>query len=112
MFLRDVSPVHFERLLQFMYCGEVRVPNNELEDLLATATSLKVRGLANTHERCTSAGDGMLASGGGSGGPPAPLPAIGNNSMSPSSALLTSSQPLSRLNQQQPSSIQRFILSR
>ena len=51
MFLRDVSPVHFERLLQFMYCGEVRVPNNELEDLLATATSLKVRGLANTHER-------------------------------------------------------------
>ena len=51
VFLRDVSPVHFERLLQFMYCGEVRVPNNELEDLLATATSLKVRGLANTHER-------------------------------------------------------------
>ena len=31
VFLRDVSPVHFERLLQFMYCGEVRVPNNELE---------------------------------------------------------------------------------
>lgn len=47
VFLKDVSPVHFERLLQFMYCGEVRVPNNELEDLLATATSLNVRGLAD-----------------------------------------------------------------
>ena len=54
VFLKDVSPVHFERLLQFMYCGEVRVPNNELEDLLATATSLSVRGLANAHERCSN----------------------------------------------------------
>lgn len=52
VFLKDVSPVHFERLLQFMYCGEVRVPNNELEELLATATSLSVRGLANApHEQ-------------------------------------------------------------
>ena len=46
VFLKDVSPVHFERLLQFMYCGKVQVPNNELEDLLATATSLSVHGLA------------------------------------------------------------------
>lgn len=55
VFLRDVSAVHFERLLQFMYCGEVRVPNNELEDLLATATSLSVRGLANAQDRCGAA---------------------------------------------------------
>ena len=46
VFLKDVSPVHFERLLQFMYCGKVQVPNNELEDLLATATSLRIHGLA------------------------------------------------------------------
>jgi hypothetical protein len=51
VFLKDVSAVHFERLLQFMYCGEVRVPNGELEALLASATSLSVRGLANAHER-------------------------------------------------------------
>lgn len=57
VFLRDVSAVHFERLLQFMYCGEVRVPNNELEDLLATATSLSVRGLANAQDRCAATED-------------------------------------------------------
>jgi len=62
VFLRDVSPVHFERLLQFMYCGEVRVPNNELEDLLSTATSLSVRGLANAHERtCNNAASATSA---------------------------------------------------
>lgn len=48
VFLRDINSLHFERLLQFMYCGEVRVPNNELDDLLAAATSLKVRGLATS----------------------------------------------------------------
>lgn len=54
VFLKDVSPVHFERLLQFMYCGEVRVPNNELEELLATATSLSVRGLATAQDKHNS----------------------------------------------------------
>ncbi len=66
VFLKDISPVHFERLLQFMvslkhqvlslgstglvifqYCGEARVPNCDLQALLETATVLKIRGLAN-----------------------------------------------------------------
>ena len=29
-----------------MYYGEVRIPNNELEPLIRTATSLKIKGLS------------------------------------------------------------------
>ena len=46
IFLKDVSPNDFERLLQFMYYGEVRVPNDDLESLILTAKSLKVKGLS------------------------------------------------------------------
>ena len=46
IFLKDVPPNDFERLLQFMYFGEVRVPNDELESLILTAKSLKVKGLS------------------------------------------------------------------
>ena len=46
IFLKDVSPKDFERLLQFMYYGEVRVPNDDLESLILTAKSLKVKGLS------------------------------------------------------------------
>ena len=46
IFLKDVTPCDFERLLQFMYYGEVRVPNEDLESLILTAKSLKVKGLA------------------------------------------------------------------
>ena len=46
IFLKDVPPCDFERLLQFMYYGEVRVPNEALESLIQTAKSLKVKGLS------------------------------------------------------------------
>ena len=46
IFLKDVPPCDFERLLQFMYYGEVRVPNEDLESLILTAKSLKVKGLS------------------------------------------------------------------
>merc|ERR1711936_285361 len=46
IFLKDVPPSDFERLLQFMYHGEVRVPNEDLESLILTAKSLKVKGLS------------------------------------------------------------------
>jgi hypothetical protein len=35
---------------QFMYYGEVRIPNSDLEPLIRTATSLKIKGLS-THFR-------------------------------------------------------------
>ena len=47
VFLKDVKACDFERLLHFMYYGEVRIPNNDLESLIQTAKSLKIKGLAS-----------------------------------------------------------------
>jgi len=46
IFLKDVSSRDFERLLAYMYHGEVSVPQSELLSLIAAAKSLGVRGLA------------------------------------------------------------------
>ncbi|XP_023344396.1 longitudinals lacking protein, isoforms H/M/V [Eurytemora carolleeae] len=46
IFLKDVSSRDFERLLQYMYRGEVSVPQTELFSLISAAKSLGIRGLA------------------------------------------------------------------
>uniref|UniRef100_A0A0K2T495 BTB domain-containing protein n=1 Tax=Lepeophtheirus salmonis TaxID=72036 RepID=A0A0K2T495_LEPSM len=45
VFLKDTPASDIERLLRFMYRGEMRLPHSELESLLETATSLQIRGL-------------------------------------------------------------------
>lgn len=55
VFLKDVKASDFERLLHFMYYGEVRIPNGDLESLIMTAKSLRIKGLANsTHDALLS----------------------------------------------------------
>ena len=46
IFLKDVSSRDFERLLSYMYHGEVSVPQSELLSLIGAARSLGIRGLA------------------------------------------------------------------
>jgi len=45
IFLKDVSSKDFERLLSYMYHGEVSVPQAELLSLISAAKSLGIRGL-------------------------------------------------------------------
>ena len=44
--LQDVRPYDFERLMHFMYYGQVRIPNGDLESLIVTAKSLRIKGLS------------------------------------------------------------------
>ena len=46
IFLKDVSSKDFERLLSYMYHGEVSVPQSDLLSLIGAARSLGIRGLA------------------------------------------------------------------
>ena len=46
IFLKDVSSKDYERLLSYMYHGEVSVPQAELLSLISAAKSLGIRGLA------------------------------------------------------------------
>jgi len=48
LYLKGVEANHMELLLDFMYCGEVSVKEEELESLIQTAEELGVRGLAST----------------------------------------------------------------
>ena len=41
-----MRPCDFERLLHFMYYGQVRIPNGDLESLIMTAKSLRIKGLS------------------------------------------------------------------
>jgi len=45
IFLKDVPESHIKLLLEFMYSGRISVKQSELSEILATATSLKIRGL-------------------------------------------------------------------
>ncbi|XP_059098902.1 protein tramtrack, alpha isoform-like [Tigriopus californicus] len=47
IFLKDVKPLEMERLLQFIYYGEVKVPNSEIEAFIQAASSLNIRGLSS-----------------------------------------------------------------
>ncbi|CAL4144615.1 unnamed protein product, partial [Meganyctiphanes norvegica] len=47
--LQDVSAKQMENLLLYMYCGEVRVHQDELPSLLKVAESLQIKGLASSH---------------------------------------------------------------
>ena len=44
--LKDVECRHLEFLLDYMYLGEVNVPQNSLSSLIAVAECLRIRGLA------------------------------------------------------------------
>ncbi|CAL4073729.1 unnamed protein product, partial [Meganyctiphanes norvegica] len=46
VFMKDVSTKDMEALLDFMYKGEVHVPQSDLGSLLRTAEALQVKGLA------------------------------------------------------------------
>lgn len=46
VFMKDVSTKDMESLLDFMYKGEVHVPQSDLGSLLRTAEALQVKGLA------------------------------------------------------------------
>ena len=45
VFLKDVDPVILELVLQFVYKGEVDVPQHQLRNFLLTARSLEIMGL-------------------------------------------------------------------
>ena len=55
----DMNPYHMQLLLQYMYKGEISVPQAELATLMTSARSLQIKGLCNTAS------------------PPAPPPASG-----------------------------------
>ena len=44
----DMNPYHMQLLLQYMYRGEISVPQIELAPLMASARSLQVKGLCST----------------------------------------------------------------
>lgn len=44
----DMNPYHMQLLLQYMYRGEISVPQAELGPLMASARSLQIKGLTNT----------------------------------------------------------------
>jgi len=48
LYLKGVEANHMELLLDFMYCGEVFVTEEELKSLIRTAEELGVRGLTST----------------------------------------------------------------
>jgi len=50
IYLKGVSKQEIINLLNFMYCGEVNVAQDELSSFLAAAEDLKVKGLTNTGE--------------------------------------------------------------
>ena len=52
IFLKDVSSKDFERLLSYMYHGEVSVPQSDLLSLIGAARSLGIRGLAEELQEC------------------------------------------------------------
>ena len=56
IFLKDVSSRDFERLLSYMYHGEVSVPQSELLSLIGAARSLGIRGLAEELPQVDRAG--------------------------------------------------------
>ena len=47
LLLQDIEPIDLSRLLQYMYQGEVRLPNNEMENFIRAANDLSIRGLCN-----------------------------------------------------------------
>lgn len=48
--MKDVGHVELERLLEFMYNGEVNIAQDQLAAFLKTAEGLKIRGLAGSSE--------------------------------------------------------------
>jgi len=51
IYLKGVTKEEIVNLLNFMYCGEVNVAQEELSSFLATAEDLKVKGLTNNEAR-------------------------------------------------------------
>lgn len=60
--LKDVGHVELERLLEFMYNGEVSIAQDQLAAFLKTAENLKIRGLAGSSDDLDQAGvsEGLL----------------------------------------------------
>ncbi|KAK3866968.1 hypothetical protein Pcinc_027525 [Petrolisthes cinctipes] len=54
--LKDVGHVELERLLEFMYNGEVSIAQDQLAAFLKTAENLKIRGLAGSSDDLDQAG--------------------------------------------------------
>ena len=47
IFIKDLDPLDLERLLQYMYYGEVKVPNCEMEAFIRAANQMNIRGLSS-----------------------------------------------------------------
>jgi len=62
----DMNPYHMQLLLQYMYRGEISVPQNELGPLMTSARSLQIKGLTSTTVPPSTAATGP--------GPPPILP--------------------------------------
>ena len=50
IFLKDISALHLELLLQYMYNGEIKVQEDQLVTILSVAQSLEVKGLTDNSE--------------------------------------------------------------
>ena len=51
IYLRGLKASDMEALLEFMYCGEVKVKEDQLQSFLAAAQDLKVQGLISNHKK-------------------------------------------------------------
>merc|ERR1719245_1194551 len=52
--LRGTSGKDFQRVLDFMYLGQVEVPEDDIDNFLAVATDLKVKGIVESTDFETS----------------------------------------------------------
>lgn len=63
--LRETSARDLEALLEFIYNGEVNVPEEQVDSLLKTATDLQIKGLAQNKESRMKKGSVSNVNGGG-----------------------------------------------
>ena len=50
IYLRGIKASDMDSLLEFMYCGEVQVKEDQLQSFLAAEEELKVEGLVSNHQ--------------------------------------------------------------
>lgn len=96
MYLKDVDPRHLELLLSYMYRGEINVQERELMELMATARSLQIKGLADASTDDAASASGANSSNKkrliGAGGPSAAKNNVGG-SVSPAAKMAAHKRP-------------------
>ncbi|TRY61961.1 hypothetical protein TCAL_08408 [Tigriopus californicus] len=74
--LRETSPKDLAAILEFMYNGQVNVPQEQVQSLLKTATDLQIKGLAQYQDAPGKKGPPALGPGGNGAGSLGPISQI------------------------------------